>query len=75
MPEQSKRKFFKIVFKKSYEADYGVKYTMYDADEFVWEEVVIGSSRRLVVRRKDNRFIEMLSISMSNVDKIVPVEL
>lgn len=67
-----KRKFFKIIFKKSYEKRQGMKYAIYDSNEFHWK--VDDEDKLIVTRKYDDQEVE-LSIDANDVETVIPIEL
>ena len=67
-----KRKFFKLTFKKSYEKRQGMKYAIYDSNEFHWS---VDENEELKVKRKHDNQEVVLSINVNDVETVRPLEL
>lgn len=67
-----KRRFFKVIFKKSYEKRQGIKYAIYDSNEFHWK---VDGNEELIVSRKHNDQEVVLSVNANDVETVEPLEL
>lgn len=75
MPENTARRFFKIIFKKKYSDEIGVKSVMYDESEFEYDTVEDSEKTKLIVKRRLSDCSDpVLSTKMGNIDKIMTIE-